>query len=79
MLTEADWYGWRTADFTPYLDVVFHAFGTNRLMYGSDWPVCLLAGGYNRALEILQIYVSRFTQQEQEQFYGGNAINFYNL
>jgi L-fuconolactonase len=79
MLTEADWYGWRTDDFTPYLDVIFHAFGTSRLMYGSDWPVCLLAGGYNRALEILQIYLSRFSPEEQEQFFGGNAINFYNL
>jgi L-fuconolactonase len=79
MLTEADWYGWRTDDFTPYLDVIFHAFGTGRLMYGSDWPVCLLAGGYNRALEILQIYLSRFSPEEQEQFFGGNAINFYNL
>jgi L-fuconolactonase len=79
MLTEADWYSWRTEDFTPYLDVVFNAFSTNRVMYGSDWPVCMLAGGYNRALEILQIYISRFSQQEQEQFFGGNAIEFYKL
>ncbi|MGN6637589.1 MAG: amidohydrolase family protein [Mucilaginibacter sp.] len=79
MLTEADWYGWRTDDFTPYLDVVFNAFSTNRVMYGSDWPVCLLAGGYNRALEILQIYVSRLSQSEQDQFFGANAIDFYNL
>jgi L-fuconolactonase len=79
MLTEADWYSWRTDDFTPYLDVVFNAFSTNRVMYGSDWPVCLLAGGYNRALEILQIYTSRLSHQEQEQFFGGNAIDFYNL
>lgn len=79
MLTEADWYSWRTEDFTPYLDTVFNAFSTNRVMYGSDWPVCKLAGGYNRAMEILQIYTSRFSEQEQEQFYGGNAIEFYNL
>ncbi|MBS1503558.1 MAG: amidohydrolase family protein [Bacteroidetes bacterium] len=79
MLTEADWYGWRTEDFTPYLDVVFKAFGTYRVMYGSDWPVCVIAGGYNRALEILQIYVSKLSYQEQEQFFGGNAVSFYNL
>lgn len=79
MLTEADWYGWRTEDFTPYLDVVFKAFGTQRVMYGSDWPVCMLAGGYNRALEILQIYASQYSQDEQELFFGGNAINFYKL
>lgn len=79
MITEADWYGWRTGDFTPYLDVVFNAFSTNRVLYGSDWPVCVLAGGYNRALEILQIYTSRLSQNEQDKFFGGNAIDFYNL
>jgi L-fuconolactonase len=79
MLTEASWHSWRTDDFTPYLDVVFNAFGINRLMYGSDWPVCLLAGGYNRALEILQLYTSKLSPQEQEQFFGGTAIEFYNL
>jgi L-fuconolactonase len=79
MLTEADWYSWRTDDFNPYLDTVFNAFGTNRVMYGSDWPVCLLAGGYNRALEILQIYTSGYSPEEQEQFFGGNAISFYDL
>lgn len=79
MLTEADWYSWKTEDFTPYLDTVFNAFSINRVMYGSDWPVCKLAGGYNRAMEILQIYTSRFSEKEQNQFFGGNAIEFYNL
>lgn len=79
MLTEADWYTWKTEDFTPYLDTVFNAFSINRVMYGSDWPVCKLAGGYNRAMEILQIYTSRFSEKEQNQFFGGNAIEFYNL
>lgn len=78
-LTEADWYNWKTADFTPYLDVVFNAFGTNRVMYGSDWPVCVLAGGYNRALEVLQLYLSKFRPEEQELFFGRNAVKFYNL
>lgn len=79
MLTEADWYAWRTDDFTPYLDVVFNAFSINRVMYGSDWPVCIVPGGYNRALEILQLYASKLSQQEQDLFFGGNAVNFYNL
>ena len=79
MLTEANWYSWKTEDFMPYLDTVFNAFSINRVMYGSDWPVCKLAGGYNRAMEILEIYTSRFSEKEQEQFYGGNAIEFYNL
>jgi L-fuconolactonase len=79
MLTEADWYGWHTDDFTPYLEVAFDAFGISRVIYGSDWPVCMLAGGYNRALEILQLYTSNLSQNEQELFFWGNAINFYNL
>ncbi|HTK19521.1 MAG TPA: amidohydrolase family protein, partial [Mucilaginibacter sp.] len=79
MLTEADWYSWKTEDFTPYLDTVFNAFSISRVIYGSDWPVCKLAGGYNRALEILQIYTSRFSEKEQAMLYGGNAIEFYNL
>lgn len=79
MLTEAKWHSWRTDDFFPYIDAVFNAFSTNRVIYGSDWPVCMLAGGYNRALEILQLYTSRLSQQEQDQFFGGNAIEFYNL
>lgn len=79
MLTEADWYNWRTDDFTPYIDVVFNAFSTSRVMYGSDWPVCMLAGGYNRALEILQIYTSKLSHNEQDMFFGGNAVGFYNL
>ena len=79
MLTEADWYSWRTADFQAYLDVVFNAFGINRVIYGSDWPVCIVAGGYNRALEILQLYTSRLSHHEQDLFFGGNAVDFYNL
>jgi L-fuconolactonase len=79
MLTEADWYSWLTADFYPYLDVVFDSFGMNRVMYGSDWPVCILAGGYNRALEILQLYTSRLSPQEQDLFFWGNAVDFYKL
>jgi L-fuconolactonase len=78
-LTEADWYNWRTDDFSPYLDGAFNAFGTNRVMYGSDWPVCVLAGGYNRALEVIQLYLSKFRPEEQELFFGGNAVKFYNL
>jgi L-fuconolactonase len=51
MVTEADWANWKAEDFTPYLDVVFNAFGANRVMYGSDWPVCNVAGGYKGVLE----------------------------
>ncbi len=79
MLTEADWTNWKTEDFTPYLDVVFNAFGTNRVMFGSDWPVCLLAGGYDATMQIIQQYCTKLTDAQQHLFWGGNAISFYGL
>jgi L-fuconolactonase len=79
MLTEADWQSWKTADFIPYLDVVFNAFGINRVMFGSDWPVCLLAGGYKRTTEIMQMYCAQLSQNEQDLFWGENATSFYSL
>jgi L-fuconolactonase len=79
MLTEADWANWKVEDFTPYLDVVFHAFGANRVMFGSDWPVCLLAGGYEATMEIIQNYTSQLSVTEQDLFWEGNAISFYGL
>lgn len=79
MVTEADWKNWKLEDFTPYLDVVFEAFGSKRVLFGSDWPVCNLAGGYENMLSIVQSYTSTLTQTEQDFFWGGNAIAFYNL
>lgn len=79
LVTEADWANWKSEDFKPYLDVVFEAFGTERVMYGSDWPVCLLAGSYAQVKELVSQYVSKFSNEEQDLFWGGNAIRFYNL
>ncbi len=79
MVTEADWKNWQPADFTPYLEVVFEAFGAKRVLFGSDWPVCNIAGGYKKMISIVQNYTSALTQNEQELFWGGNAINFYKL
>lgn len=79
MVTEANWDDWREADFSPYLDVVFEAFGAKRIMFGSDWPVCLLAGNYGRVLSIMENYISKLTENEQRLFWSGNAIQFYNL
>lgn len=79
MVTEADWKSWEPEDFTPYLDVVFEAFGTERVMYGSDWPVCLVAASYERALDLVKGYTSKFSSHEQDLFWGGNATKFYNL
>jgi L-fuconolactonase len=79
MVTEADWKNWRPADFLFCLDVVTEAFGINRLMFGSDWPVCLLAASYPQVSNIVRDYFSKFSIAEQQQFFGTNAINFYNL
>jgi L-fuconolactonase len=79
LVTEADWNNQKTEDFIPYLDVVFNAFGINRVMFGSDWPVCNLAGEYDGALNAINGYVSQLTLQEQELFWGQNAIAFYRL
>lgn len=79
MVTEADLQSWKTEDFRPYLDVVTAAFGMDRLMYGSDWPVCLAAGNYTEMLDIVKSYFQSFSEYEQQQFFGGNAIKFYKL
>lgn len=80
MVTEADWQSWKDTDLIPYIDVVVKAFGTDRILYGSDWPVCLLAGAkYNDVIRIVKDYFSSFPQNEQDKFFGQNAIKFYNL
>lgn len=79
LVTEADWNHWKQEDFNPYLDVVFEAFGVERLMYGSDWPVCLVAGTYQQVLGLVEGYTSKLSAREQELFWGGNATKFYNL
>ena len=79
MVTEADWKKWKKEDFRPYLDVVLETFGTNRLMFGSDWPVCLVAASYNEVVDIAKDYFSTLTVNEQEAFFGGNAERFYKL
>lgn len=79
MVTETDNFKWKKSDFTPFLDVIFTSFGTDRVMYGSDWPVCLLAADYGKQLNILQEYISDFPEFEQSKIMGGNAASFYNL
>jgi L-fuconolactonase len=79
MITEADWENWRAEDFRPYLDVVFDAFGPDRLIFGSDWPVCLLAGTYSRVKHLLDDYVRHFSAEANCKIFGSNAIEFYGL
>lgn len=79
MVTEADWRNWKFRDFVPYLDAVVETFGIDRLMYGSDWPVCLLAAGYQEQFSLLNTYLSRFSKDEKDAILGKNANRFYNL
>jgi L-fuconolactonase len=79
LVTEADWQHWQPADFRPYLDTVVEAFGTDRLLYGSDWPVCLVAASYTRMLNLVRDYFAPFSPAEQDRIFGLNAIEFYNL
>lgn len=79
LITEADWSNWRASDFTPYLDVVFDNFGVNRVMFGSDWPVCLLAGTYEEVIRIVEDYVQRRPLGEKEKIFGSNAAHFYGV
>jgi L-fuconolactonase len=79
MVTEADWHTWQPADFRPYLDVVFAAFGPERVLFGSDWPVCEVAGGYDAVVSLAQQYLAGFSSHEQALFWGQNASRFYNL
>jgi len=79
MVTEANWQNWHPSDFKPYLDIVVNVFGTDRIMYGSDWPVCEVAGGYDKVIGILKNYFSVFSEEEQKNFFGENAMEFYGL
>jgi len=79
MVTEADWGRWRPEDMQPYLDVVFEAFGAQRIMFGSDWPVCTVAGTYAQVAGIVDTYVAALSEDEQAAVWGETARAFYGL
>lgn len=79
LVTQADWNHWRTDDFRYCLEVVTAAFGMERLFFGSDWPVSLLAATYEKSIAIIREYYARFSSEEQERLWGNNAAFFYNL
>ena len=79
MVTEARRHEWKAADFRPYLEVVWEAFGEDRLMAGSDWPVCLLGGSYADVMRLATDYLQQFSAATQEKVLGGNAVRFYGL
>lgn len=79
MVTEADWKSNTYKDFVPYLDFIFENFPIEKLMFGSDWPVCLLAADYPKVTAILQTYMEDFSENEKNMVFGKNAYEFYNL
>jgi L-fuconolactonase len=79
MVTEAEWTGWSAETLRPYLDVVVEAFGVERLMAGSDWPVCLVACEYGRWFEVLRDYFAGFSEAERDAVFGTTAMNVYGL
>ncbi len=79
LVIEADWQHWTAEQIVPFLDVAFKSFGSDRLMIGSDWPVCLVAASYARAVEVVKSYVLRKLPEDQDSILGGNARRFYQL
>ena len=79
LVTEADWHHWTPEQIRPYLDVVFDAFGSQRLMIGSDWPVCLVAGEYGRVMDVVKDYVRSNCLRALEAILGENARRFWHL
>jgi L-fuconolactonase len=79
LVTEAAWDRWTPADLRPYLEVVLEAFGPGRLMIGSDWPVCLLAGDYATATGVVRAFIGSLSESEQAAVLGDNAARFYGI
>ena len=79
MITEADWTHWRPGDLSRYVEHILEVCGCERVMFGSDWPVCLLAGSYQQVWEAEQEMVSHLNPKEKGRVFGKNAIDFYNL
>jgi L-fuconolactonase len=79
LVTEADWQQWTPEQIVPYLDVAFESFGPDRLMIGSDWPVCLVAASYARTLEVVMNYLLGKDPRHREAVWGGNAERFWRL
>ena len=79
LITEADWRRRRQTDFTPYLYVIFDTFGIDRLMFGSDWPVCPLAADYREVKQLIAGYLDDFPIESRDKVFGRNAEMFYGL
>jgi L-fuconolactonase len=79
MVTEADWKKWSPADLFPYLEITLELFGPKRLLFGSDWPVCLVAGQYKEVLGVIESFADQLSAHEKEALFGGTAQEFYKI
>ena len=79
LVTEADWSTWQTNDLRPYVERALELFGVERMMFGSDYPVCLLAAAYDRVLEAFQELLKDLSDRQREQIFSENAATFYRL
>ena len=79
MVTEAKWKQWQPEDFRPYLDTVVEAFGSSRLMIGSDWPVCLLSSDYATTMQLTLAYLQQLSAEQQAAILGDNCARFYGI
>ena len=79
LVTEADWTNWNPEDFKFYIDKLLELFGPQRLMFGSDWPVCLVAGGYEKWYKALDSHLAELSPAEKERIYSGTAAEFYGV
>lgn len=79
LVTETDNKKWNESCFTPFIDTVSDAFGADRLLFGSDWPVCLLNGNYECVLKLIKNYFKSYAQKDRDKIFGLNSIKIYNL
>jgi len=79
LVTEADWRGWTREQLRPYLDAALDAFGPNRVMIGSDWPVCLVAASYGEVIGLVRDAIAEYSTDERERMLGGTAQDFWEL
>ncbi len=79
MVTEAYWNNCTINDFKPYIDIALESFGIDKVMFGSDWPVCLLAASYQQCCEVLEVNTAHLSAEDKKKLWGQNAIQFYNL
>ncbi|MBL4576153.1 MAG: amidohydrolase family protein [Opitutaceae bacterium] len=79
LITEADWSSWKPEDLQPYVEHICHSFGSDRIMFGSNWPFCLLAGSYDHVIETITVLIDQIDDSYSAGFWGNNATRIYNL